>query len=117
MRKEKIARSNGFPSSRACSPPANPSHCEGRRDPIMNIQIKGTQSANEVPELLAGSKRKSAKSRISHRISANVGGMLSIHLRLAESEVVETMPAEGEMDLKSAEKLRDASRLFLEFHR
>lgn len=87
MRTEKMLRSNGFPSSRtwAAVPSEPPSHCEGSREPRINIQIKGTHKAREVPKFFAGSKRSSTKSRISQRKSAKEGGTVSIHLRLAGS--------------------------------
>src|SRR5439155_10029762 len=67
MSPKRMPRSNAFPSSRAWAAgltSSPPSHCSGSRDPIMNSQVKGTQSADEVPETLAGSKRNSAKRRI-----------------------------------------------------
>jgi hypothetical protein len=77
--KIKIARSKGFPSSNSMAAEAfswKPNHLDGRRDPAMNIQMIGTHKAKELFARLAGSKYRSARSKIAHRISASVGGMV-----------------------------------------
>src|SRR5208337_3003773 len=85
MRTKRTVRSNGFPSSIAwaISPTWLPSHCEGSRDPMMNIHVKGTQRANEVPESFAGSNHSRPKRRTTQRSSAKKGGIASILLWLA----------------------------------
>src|SRR5215831_13949234 len=74
INRAKMLRSTGFPSSRACeaSPNCPPSHCEGSRDPTINIQTKGIHNAREGRMTLAGSKRKSAKTEISQRRRARI---------------------------------------------
>ena len=81
IKTEKIVRSRGFPSSSAwtdCPIWPESSHWEGSRDPTMNIHIKGTHKAAEVPRSLAGSKRNSATRRMSQRNSAKEGGIVSV---------------------------------------
>ena len=43
----------------------------------MNIQIKGTHNAGEVPRSLAGSKQNNVTKRTSQRIRAKEGGIIS----------------------------------------
>src|ERR1700733_7457439 len=70
--------SNGFPSCKFTtqSCPVNaPSHCDGRRDPAMHIQIMGTHKAVDVPRTLAGSRHINARRRVNQRQRAIGGGM------------------------------------------
>jgi hypothetical protein len=80
IKTKNMLRSNGFPSSRtrAAWPTWPVSHCEGSRDPTMNIQITGTHKAKEVFECLAGSQPSSANKRMSQRNRAKEGGMVSL---------------------------------------
>ena len=77
MSTRKTVRSSEFPSSRVwtCATVAPPSHCAGSRDATINIQTRGTHSATETRESLAGSKINSSKRSTAHEPSAIEGGI------------------------------------------
>src|SRR5271157_4469698 len=72
---EKMVRSRGFPSSSAWATrtACPPSHCEGSRDPTMNIQMRGTHKAGEVSGSRAGSKQRSPRRSTTQSSSAMEG--------------------------------------------
>src|SRR5580692_7484008 len=78
-------RSSGLPSCKteATDPVWPPSHWEGRRVPMINIQITGTHKAAETCESLAGSKHNSPKRSMNQRRSAKRGGIASARGRRA----------------------------------
>ena len=79
---EEMVRSKGFPSSIACAASATlpPSHCDGNRVPMMNIQITGSHRAGEVFGSRAGSKYRSATSDMNQSSSAREGFIVPIRL-------------------------------------
>src|ERR1700683_33587 len=82
MRTKKTVRSIGLPSSNAWAwteTTSPPSHCPGRREPAMKIQIKGTHRAGEVFGSLAGSQSSKATRSTNQVIRATEEGIRSIH--------------------------------------
>src|SRR5580658_3646473 len=79
MRREKIVRSSGLPSSKACpifEAPETPRHMVGVRDAMKKSQIRGTHNASELLRSRAGSKQKRATRETSQIDRTKVGDIM-----------------------------------------